>query len=146
MIVARAHKHIDVRVSPAQFFEVISDYEAYPQIIPEMENAVIERRAGDVVEGVFTINLIKRVSYTLRLMKKAPRRLSWSLVEGPFKTNVGCWTLDEIQPGRTRAQYEVEVTVGLFVPQRIVTGLVERSLPALLQAFKAEAERRFDTV
>ena len=141
---ARAQQYIDVRVSPAQFFEVISDYEAYPRILPEMERATIVRRAGDVVEGVFTIHLIKRVSYTLRLEEQRPRRLSWSLVEGPFKSNFGSWTLDEIQPGLTRAQYEVEVTVGLFVPQRIVTGLVERSLPALLQAFKAEAERRFD--
>ena len=84
---ARAHKHIDVRVSPAQFFEVISDYEAYPQILPEMENAVIERRAGDVVEGVFTINLIKRVSYATQ--EEAPRRLSWSLWRGLLRRTSG---------------------------------------------------------
>ena len=139
---AAAHETIDVQTSADGFFNVIRDYEAYPDILPDMENATILKREGDVVEARFTINLVKRVSYTLRLVENAPNTLSWSLVEGPFKTNTGSWSLEEIAPGLTRATYQVEVSVGVFVPKSIVTKLVSKSLPALLAAFKSEAEKR----
>ena len=139
---AAAQETIDIRTSADSFFEVIRDYEAYPEILSDMESARILKRTGQTVEAQFTLNLIKRVSYTLRLVEEAPRKLSWTLVDGPFKSNHGSWSLEEIESGLTRATYRVEVTVGGFVPKTIVNRLVSKSLPALLAAFKSEAEKR----
>ena len=43
---------------------------------------------------------------------------------------------------RTRADYEIDVAVGMFVPGNLVRSLIEVSLPETLAAFKAEIERR----
>ena len=89
----------------------------------------------------FTLNVIKRVTYTLRLTEQPPDKgLTWELVEGMFKSNSGGWALEELPGGRTKASYEVEVSVGIFVPGAIVNRLVGKTLPATLRAFKERAE------
>ena len=135
-----AQKSIRVAVDPETFFQVITDYEAYPDILPDMEFAEIISREDGVTTARFTINLIKRVSYTLRLVERPYEGLSWSLVEGPFKLNSGSWKLEALDDGRTLAHYTVEVKVGVFVPSSITNRLVGKPLPALLEAFKRRAE------
>ena len=137
---AGARQSVHVAVSPENFFAVISDYERYPDVLPEMEAAEIVSRTDGVVEARFTLNLIKRVSYTLRLVEEPYEGLSWSLVEGPFKENNGRWCLEARDDGTTLAHYEVEVKVGMFVPKSISNRLVGKTLPALLKAFKSRAE------
>jgi coenzyme Q-binding protein COQ10 len=135
-----AQQSIHVAVDPETFFGVITDYEAYPEVLPDMEFAEIVARDGGVTTARFTINLIKRVSYTLRLVERPHEGLSWSLVEGPFKVNSGSWSLERLDDGSTLAHYAVEVKVGVFVPGSITNRLVGKTLPALLEAFKQRAE------
>ena len=139
---AVARKSIEIEASRETVFGVIADYESYPTLLKDMEGAVVNSRNDGIVEATFSVNLIKRVSYTLRLEEKAPETLRWSLVKGPFKQNDGGWTLHEIGPGRTRADYQIELRVSGFVPRAISDRLVEGSLPALLQSVKSEAESR----
>ena len=138
---AGASQIINIDVSPADFFEVIRDYESYPAFLPDMEAVRVLSREGPVAEVEFTLNVIKRVTYTLRLTEDPPcAGLHWELVEGMFKSNTGRWTLEGLDSGGTRATYEVEVAVGIFVPGAIVNRLVGKTLPATLQAFKGRAE------
>ena len=139
---AVAKKSIEIDASRETVFAVIADYESYPELMPDLETAEVHSRSDGVVEASFSVNLIKRVSYTLRLEEKAPETLRWSQVRGPFKQNDGGWTLHELGPGRTRADYQIELRVSGFVPRAISNRLVEGSLPALLQSVKAAAEAR----
>lgn len=138
---AGARRSIEIDATPEQVFAVITDYEAYPEILDEMESAHVVSRTENTVEADFTINLIKRVSYTLLLTETPPFHLEWRTVKGPFKSNTGSWTLERKPDGFTRAHYEVEVTVGVFVPKTISNRIVGRTLPALLDAFKRRAEQ-----
>ena len=88
----------------------------------------------------FRLNLIKRITYTLRLVGDPSNGIRWTLANGPFKVNNGGWVLREISPGRTHATYEIEVAVGAFVPGAIANKLVGKTLPATLRAFKGRAE------
>ncbi len=135
-----AQQSIRINVTPEVFFGVITDYEAYPDILPEMESAEILSRENGVTTARFTLNLIKRVTYTLRLVEVPHEGLSWSLVEGPFKVNSGHWRLESLDGGCTMAHYAVEVKVGVFVPASITNRMVGKTLPALLAAFKGWAE------
>ena len=132
---------IEIDVSRAAFFDVIRDYERYPEFLDDMETVRIVRREGRVTDVEFTLNVIKRVTYTLRLTEnEGEDGLRWELVEGMFKSNSGGWALRELPGGRTHATYDVEVAVGIFVPGSIVNRLVGKTLPATLKAFKARAE------
>ncbi len=137
---ASAQQSIDVGVSPDAFYAVISDYEAYPEFLPLLEDVRVVRREGDVVDAEFTLHLIKRLRYTLRLDGRPGLGLSWTLLEGDFVANAGGWTLEPLPDGTTRAHYRLHVEVGIFVPGAIVTRLVGRDLPQTLEAFKARAE------
>jgi len=138
--VAGAEQSIYVGVRPETLFSVITDYESYPQFLSDMEDAKVVSRDGSVVEVEFTLNLIKRVRYTLRLTEEAPNKVSWSLVEGMFKRNDGSWRLVEQPDGRTKATYRIELAVGVFLPGAIVHRLVGQTLPATLEAFRDRAE------
>ena len=125
---------------PETFFSVISDYESYPDFLPDMENAEVLSRRDGVVEARFYANFIKRVSYTLRLEERAPVSLHWSLIEGPFKVSEGRWLLERTEDGTTLAKYRIEVQLHTFVPKAISTRVVATAVPALLAAFKTRAE------
>ena len=132
---------IDIGVSPEAFFDVITDYERYPQILEEMEDAKVLSRTGNTAEVRFSVNLFKRVSYTLTLVENKPQSVSWSLKEGPFKISNGRWDLRPTGAGHTRAEYTVEVEVAAFVPKSVSNRIVGKTVPKLLASFKAHAER-----
>jgi ribosome-associated toxin RatA of RatAB toxin-antitoxin module len=134
---------VDIDASPERVMEVITDFRAYPDFLPEMEAVQLLRESEDEWEVRFAVRVIRRLTYTLRLARGGPLKLEWSLIEGAFKANDGSWTLEELDEGaRTRATYGIDLQVGMFVPGNIVRSLTERSLPETLARFKAEAERR----
>ena len=133
-------QEIHIAVRPEDFFKVITDYEDYPNFLAEMEDAKLLSRTGNTAEVRFSVQLIKRVNYTLILTENAPHSVSWRLKEGPFKISNGSWTLSEREDGSTHAQYEVEVKVAAFVPKSVSSRIVGKTVPALLAAFKSKAE------
>ena len=133
-------QEVQISVSPEDFFGVITDYESYPEFLDEMEDAKVLSRSGNTSEVQFTVQLIKRVTYTLVLIENRPESVTWSLKEGPFKVSNGSWYLERLSDGSTRAQYEVEVKVAAFVPKSVSSRIVGKTVPALLAAFKGRAE------
>jgi ribosome-associated toxin RatA of RatAB toxin-antitoxin module len=139
---------VDVDVPPAALMAIVTDFASYPRFLPDMEDAVVLRgpEPGDGTPEWtvrYAVRVIKRLEYTLRLWQPTPLELRWSLVEGVFKTNNGGWRLEPLDGGvRTRAHYDIELDVGMFVPGSVMKTLVERGLPATMQAFKTRAEAR----
>lgn len=134
---------IEFDAPPAAVMAVLVDFQTYPSFLPGMELAEVLNHHGDSWEVRFRLRLIRELGYTLRLVRDGDRGLSWTLIEGVFRSNEGGWTLQPLDAGaRTRATYRIDVAVGVYVPGNIVRSLVEQSLPATLSAFKAEIERR----
>lgn len=139
----RAQHTVEIDAPPAQVMAVLTDFASYPSFLPDMSAAEVVRHAGEVWEVRFRLRLIRELEYTLQLTRTGDRALRWTLLEGAFKSNEGGWSLAPLDGGaRTRADYEIDVSLGLFVPGNILRSLVERSLPETLRAFKAESERR----
>lgn len=132
---------VEIDVPPAALMKVITDFASYPRFLPELDEALVllaEPRAWNVR---FALRVIRRIEYTLRLVQESDTRLSWSLVEGAFKSNDGSWDMEPIDGGtRTRATYAIDLDIGMFVPGSVLKTLLEHNLPATLAAFKARAE------
>lgn len=136
-----AEQSIIVNAPPKALYDVIVDYERYPEFLSEVESIRILKRSGDVVDVEYTVNVVKRVSYVLRLTGTPHTSVSWTLVKASFmKSNNGGWKLQALPDGSTKATYGLEVKVGRLVPGRIVDRLAGKTLPATLQAFKKRAE------
>ena len=130
-----------IAASADKVMAVITDFESYPDFLPEMESAEVVMHEGNTWEVRFVIKIIRRLAYTLRLEQTSPTHLGWTLVEGAFRMNTGSWTLAAEGEG-TRADYRIDLQIGHFVPRNIVRSLVERTLPETVSRFKAETERR----
>ena len=141
---ARHKETINVTVD--QMMAVITDFESYSNFLPEIDSCDVLTSDGVQWDVRFTVKVVKRIRYTLRLKKVDEHKVRWSLVEGAFKVNNGGWDLTPSEDGTAlTAEYFIELQVGMFVPSSIMRTLVERTLPETVTRFKAEAERRAAT-
>ncbi len=137
-----AERTIIINTPVSVLYNVITDYEKYPEFLQEVSKVEIVSRAGNIVRAKYTVKLIKTISYVIDLTENENASVKWNLVESSImKSNVGGWTLKDLGDGRTEATYGLDVVVkGLFVPGSIRTKLTEGTLPSTLEAFKRRAE------
>ena len=138
---ASATRSIVIAAPAERVFDVIVDYERYPEFLTEVKSIRTSDRQGNEVNIHYEVDVMKRIHYTLHMTEDRPRGLRWSFVRGEvLKDNRGGWALEAMADGKTNAIYTVEVALGLLVPRALVTAMVESSLPKMLQAFKKRIE------
>jgi ribosome-associated toxin RatA of RatAB toxin-antitoxin module len=141
-------KEIVIATTPEVLFDVIVDYDRYPEFVPSVKGCRAIRDGSDVrVEYEVDLGL-KKIRYTLRHREERPRHVSWSLESGEWmKLSNGSWDLSP-EGNHTKARYTVEVQIAKppLVPQSVVDRLSDEltrvQLPRTLAAFKARAEAR----
>jgi coenzyme Q-binding protein COQ10 len=122
-------------------FEVISDYERYPDFLPEVKSIRTSNRRGAEVDVHYEAEVVKVIKYTVHMKEEKPTKVSWSFIDGEFmKDNKGGWLLEDLGNGTTRGTYNIEVTVGPLVPKTILNALVDSQLPKLLENFRKRIE------
>ena len=138
-----ARHQADIDAKPADVMAVILDFESYPKFLPEIERCEVVRSAPGEWDVRFTVKVVKRLNYTLRIERVSETQMRWHMIDGVFKSNDGGWDLTPVDDGqRTQALYHIDLQVGMFVPSSIMRSLVDRSLPDTVKRFKAEAELR----
>jgi coenzyme Q-binding protein COQ10 len=141
---AQASRSVTVNVPPEKFFDVVSDYEKYPEFLPEVKKVKVEIGQGGVKEVTYTIDIkAKLINYTLKHTSERPTMLRWTMIKGEMmKGNDGAWTLKAgPQPDTTVATYNIDLRLSALVPGFIEKALAEQQLPGLLANFKARAEK-----
>lgn len=144
---AMVSSEVLVAVPVERFFEIVRDYDRYPEFVPTVK-ACRARRGPGGVEVDYQLDLgIKTIAYTLRLVEEPPRRVSWTLVRGEWmKASNGSWELRD-EGGKTRATYAVDIQIQKppLVPQvlvdRVSDELTRVQLPRMLEAFRRRAEQ-----
>ncbi len=121
--------------TPKDFFKIVSDYESYPDFLPEVKNVKILKEENHRKLVKFSVSLIKSFSYRLWMEENRPHKITWSLDSGDmFKVSNGSWSL-ALDNNRTRATYFVEVEFKGFVPGPIAKGLVSLNLPNMMSSY-----------
>jgi coenzyme Q-binding protein COQ10 len=140
---AGATRSIVIDATAERVFDIIADYERYPEFLSEVKSIRISGRQGNQVDIHYEVEVVKRLRYTLQMQEDRPRGVRWTFVEGEvMRDNHGSWSLEATPDGKTRATYHIEMTLGPFVPRTLVTALVDSSLPKMLESFKKRAEAR----
>lgn len=123
---------------------VISNYESYPEFVDGVNGIKVLNRDDKSARVEYTINMIKKLNYVLKMQEQAPNKLSWSFEAGDiFKVNSGSWELKDLGNGTTGVVYSVEVEVKGFFPGAgmIVKTLTEVNLPNMLKAYEDRAKK-----
>lgn len=138
---AKITKSIDINASPKDCFAVVSDYERYPEYLKESKEVTIAKKSKAGTDVTFFMEIIKKISYTLRMVEKPPKEISWTLVRGDLmKSNKGSWLFEDLGGGKTRATYTIDIELGLLVPGMISKMLIGSNLPSMLEAVKKRVE------
>ena len=129
-------------VDADKFFQVITDYETYPEYVDACAGATVDKREGGKVQVTYAVNLIKDVSYTLEHQEdKAAGTMSWQLLKSEFlKKNTGSWKIKSLGPGKTEVLYTLEIEFKIPVPGLILNSLVKKSLPGMIRNFEKRAK------
>jgi coenzyme Q-binding protein COQ10 len=137
-----ASRSIVINAPQEKVFDIIINYDRYPEWLTEVKKIRTSDRKGNEVKIHYEVDFkIKTIRYTILAREERPQRMSWSFVEGEvMKDNKGSWMLEPEGEGRTKVTYSVEVTVGPLVPKSILNALVDQSLPKMLEAVKRQAE------
>ena len=137
----RADREIIIDAPIDQVFGVIVDYERYPEFLPEMQAVEVLSRVENIVVVRFDLELIMRISYTLRLEEQAPDSVSWNLERAKMMTvNEGQWHLESTGEDQTRARYGIDIKLRGLIPKSVSTRLAGETLPSTLGRFKKRVE------
>jgi coenzyme Q-binding protein COQ10 len=138
---AKAERSIVINAPQDEVFAVITDYEKYPEFLPEVKKVKVEFGAGNVKEVTYTVDIkAKVITYTLKHTARPPDELVWTMVRGEMmKGNDGAWMLRPVPEG-TEATYRIDLKLGALVPSMVERLLAEQSLPGLLANFKKRIE------
>jgi coenzyme Q-binding protein COQ10 len=117
------------------FYKIVSDYEKYPEFLPEVKACRVLETQGDRKLVEYQVNVIKNFSYSLWMTEAAPNDINWEFAGGDlFKVSNGSWKLED-EAGKTRATYTVEAKFKTFVPGPIAKALVSVNLPNMMSAY-----------
>ncbi|MBL6990175.1 MAG: hypothetical protein ISR65_10375 [Bacteriovoracaceae bacterium] len=124
-----------------KFFDVIADYESYPEFVDGVSEIEILQAKGNVAKVQYSLNLIKKFTYVLELKQTRPTKLSWKLLSGDiFKSNEGFWELKDLGEEKTEVNYSLDVTFNIFAPKMLVKKLVTSNLPSMMQSYYKRAK------
>lgn len=124
-------------------FDVICDFASYPKFLDGMKKVKVIKQTKEQAKVEFTLDLFKRITYTLDMKMDAPGSVTWTLADADLiKKNEGAWTLTRKSAKKTKAEYKIDIDFTIWVPGPIADFLVNSSVPATLESFKKEIEKR----
>ena len=129
-------RSFNVAASPETVFKVISDFERYPEFLPEIREARFDRRDSETAAAHFDLFILLHVRYSITLSFQSPNKISWELEDSNvLEANRGSWEIQSTDTG-AHVRYQVEIALKGAVPQEILDRLGGNHLDAMLARFK----------
>ena len=125
---------------PERMFALINDIERYPAFVPGCTHARIESRTAD--EIVATHGEKKgpqQTEITTRNRLEQARRVTMSLVQGPYKELEGVWALTPVGEGGCRVDRDMRFAFRNPMSAVLFEPLFEQTASSLVDAFVARA-------
>jgi ribosome-associated toxin RatA of RatAB toxin-antitoxin module len=125
-----AHASVSFTVAAPQdvVWNVLVDFEHYPEIFKRIETCKVTKREGDVVytESYLKPQLFvsKRCNHTWIDLSQKPTALSWKLLDGNFKGAEGNWDCKTIDKGKTEVKYTLSSDPGPIIPAGLVSWIL----------------------
>ena len=99
-----------VRHTPQQMFDLVNDFERYPEFLPGCRRARLLEKDDQHLVGEMTLGRAGvEQTITTRNDLHAPERIELSLVKGPFKQLKGRWLFIPHGDEQTAAQRPLAV-------------------------------------
>ena len=136
----------EVRHVPSAVLAVLTDYEAIPRFMPEINTSVVlERGIGRAVveqEAVTRLMLFsRRVHLVLEVTEEADGLRFRDRCGRSFARYAGSWRMTT-ERGRTVVLYDLVAQPAFDVPEFVLTRLLKRNSARMIDQLKGEIARR----
>jgi ribosome-associated toxin RatA of RatAB toxin-antitoxin module len=134
----------EIDATPQACFDALTDYDRLPEWQGAVKSATVlerdEQGRGTVLEYEVDARF-KTVRYRLRQIYDEPHRVSSEYLGGDFRDFAGEWRFEPLAGGRTRAELDLRIDPGRFVPAPMRAAIADAVMRRALQDLKAYAER-----
>lgn len=134
-----------VAAPPGRVFNLINDVARYPEFVPGCTDAqVLSRTPGEIVARLSVGRGPISTSFTTRNRLEPDHRVTMELVEGPFTSLHGVWTLTPLgapEAGMLGCRVELDLDFQLAggLAALALAPLIERTAASLVDAFVQRA-------
>ncbi|MFJ9452416.1 SRPBCC family protein [Herbaspirillum sp. NPDC101397] len=137
----------------ARSWKVLTDYDRLAEFVPNLSHSQVTSREGNervVIQNGFAQFLFLRqnIDLVLHVTEQAMDAIDIRLVSGNMREYQARWELQSLQAqqpgdeGRTRISYAGIIAPDFYVPTLFGATLMKRDLRNMLNAVKAEMEKR----
>lgn len=137
---------VQVPVTPATAWSVLTDYERIPQFVPGMKLSRVVERNGNVrvlqQQGEMQANNTRMLYFgTLRIVEEPPARLSVQFLDGTFRNMQGQWWLSG-KRAPVKLGYQLDFDSGTPYPSPMMVVMLQQQVIHWVSSLAAEMERR----
>lgn len=125
-------------------YALVSDLEAYPQFLPGCTgSSVLEREAGSLLASLSLSKGPFKASFTTRNVLDPPRGMTMDLVDGPFSSLRGEWTLLPLGENGCRIELRVNFEFASATRDLLLGPAFELTCGGLVDAFVSRAKKLY---
>lgn len=136
-----------VRAAPAAVWKVLTDYEAMPEFVPDLErNKVISRTGNSAMIEQAGVARFLFLSRTIKLVVQATEEpissIDIRLVSGDMKVYHCRWDMALIpDTGGTRISYSGKMVPKFYVPGMLGSNIIRRDIERMMKAVFARLDQ-----
>ena len=133
----------EIAATPQQCYDALSDFERVPDWQGAVRSIEVLERDDEGRGTVVAYEVdakVKRVRYKLRQVHEPPHRLGSEYLEGDFRDFSGEWRFVDLGSERTRAELDLRIDPGRFVPGPIRSAISDAVMRRALRDLKAHLE------
>ena len=122
-------------------YALVADIEAYPQFLPWCRGAKIHERRDEYVRATLRIDFRGvRQEFTTENTHQVDARIEMRLIDGPFKSLVGCWKFQPLGPNACKVEFELAYEFASALLGRLVGPVFNHIANTLVDAFIRRSE------
>lgn len=141
---ATVNRSAVVRHTPKQMFDLVNDFESYPEFLPGCRRARLIERDENHLIGEMTLGRAGiEQSFTTRNDLHEPERIDLSLVKGPFKRLRGRWLFTPLGENICRVSLELEFEFANRLLAMAFGKLFQQVAGQLVDAFTRRADQLY---
>jgi ribosome-associated toxin RatA of RatAB toxin-antitoxin module len=128
-----------VKASPEAVWKVLTNYEAMPEFVPDLEKTKVLSRTGNrvIIEqaGVARFLFLSRAIHLVVQAAEEPiSAIDISLVNGDMKVYNCRWEMTPLPDGGTRIAYSGKLVPKFYVPGILGSNLIHRDIERMMAA------------
>lgn len=131
-----------VRHTPQKMFDLVNDFERYPEFLPGCRHARLVERDDKHLIGEMTLGRAGiEQTVTTRNDLFAPQRIEMSLVKGPFKHLRGRWSFTPMGEDACKVSLEMEFEFSSRLLSMAFGKLFQQIAGQLVDSFTKRADQ-----